>query len=273
MASPPPSPYALGATEPEHERLIWQAHRAAPATERLFREAGIGPGQRVLDIGSGVGDVALLLARLVGPSGEVLGIEREAASIAKARARVAEARLPNVIFTQSDVGDIPPGKPFDAAVGRFIMMFLPDPAAVLRSLAKVVRPGGVLAFLEPSWGPVTTLLTPLPLWSRAAELVVETFRRTGANPEMGPDLYTVFQKAGLPAPTMRLEMPMGKDPDFAEWFCGLVRTLGSQMRELGLPVESLGNLETLRERMQAEVDAAPTLAAWMAPVGAWARKP
>jgi ubiquinone/menaquinone biosynthesis C-methylase UbiE len=71
----PVSPYALGSTDAEHERLIRQAARLAPLTERLFREAGIGPGQRVLDLGSGVGDVAMLVARLVGPSGEVVGIE------------------------------------------------------------------------------------------------------------------------------------------------------------------------------------------------------
>ena len=273
MPTQPPSPYALGSTEAEHERLIWQAHRAAPATERLFREAGIGLGQRVLDIGSGVGDVALLLAGLVGPSGEVVGIERETTSIAKARARVAEARLHNVTFTQSDVGDIPDGKPFDAAVGRFILMFLPDPPAVLRSVVKVVRSGGVVAFLEPSWAPVLARLVPLPLWSRTAGLIQDTFLRTGANPEMGIDMYTAFQTAGLPPPTMRLEMPLGKDPDFAEWFYGLVRTLQPQMREIGLPVEALGSLDTLLERLQAEVEASPTLAAWMAPVAAWARKP
>ena len=81
------SDYALGYTNAEHERLIRQATRIAPVTERLFREAGIGPGQRVLDLGSGVGDVAMLAARLVGPSGEVVGIERDASSIALAEAR------------------------------------------------------------------------------------------------------------------------------------------------------------------------------------------
>src|SRR5712691_8101354 len=113
------SPYALGSTDAEHERLIWQAARVAPITERLFCEAGIGLGQRVLDIGSGVGDVAMLAARLVGPSGEVVGIERDARSIARARARVTEAALRNVSFTQSDVSQIPDSEPFDAAVGRF----------------------------------------------------------------------------------------------------------------------------------------------------------
>src|SRR3989440_9167449 len=110
--SQPPADYALGNTDAEHERLIWQAARVAPITERLFREAGIGPGQRVLDLGSGVGDVAMLAARLVGPSGEVVGIERDASSIARANARVAEAGLRNVTFIQTDVNKITSDQPF-----------------------------------------------------------------------------------------------------------------------------------------------------------------
>jgi ubiquinone/menaquinone biosynthesis C-methylase UbiE len=75
--------YALGYTNSEHDRLIRQAARIASYTERLFLEAGIGPGQRVLDLGSGVGDVAMLLARMIGPTGEVVGIERDANSITR----------------------------------------------------------------------------------------------------------------------------------------------------------------------------------------------
>jgi ubiquinone/menaquinone biosynthesis C-methylase UbiE len=62
-ASSSTSQYVLGSTDAEHERLIRQAARLDPYTERLFRDAGIGPGHRVLDIGSGVGDVAMLVAR------------------------------------------------------------------------------------------------------------------------------------------------------------------------------------------------------------------
>jgi ubiquinone/menaquinone biosynthesis C-methylase UbiE len=146
--------YALGYTNSEHDRLIRQSARIAPYTERLFRESGIGAGQRVLDLGSGVGDVSMLLARIVGPSGEVVGIERDASSIARAKARVAEAGLRNVNFTQADVHQIDSDKLFDASVGRFILMFLPDPASVLRSLTRLIRPGGVLAFQEPTWIPL-----------------------------------------------------------------------------------------------------------------------
>src|SRR5438132_1861125 len=206
IGNSPASPYALGSTDTEHERLIRQAARVAPLTERLFRKAGIGPRQRVLDLGSGVGDVALLVARLVGPSGEVVGVERDTRSVARARARVAEAGLRNVSFTQSDVNQIQSSKPFDAAVGRFILMWLPNPVSVLRQLSLLVRPCVVVAFQEPSWVPVVAISTQLALWSVAASLMCETMRRSGANPEMGLALYRIFQEAGLPAPAMQMEV-------------------------------------------------------------------
>jgi len=267
------SSYVLGSTDAEHERLIRQATRVAPLTERLFREAGIGEGQRVLDLGSGVGDVTMLAARLVGSSGEVVGIDRDPRSIDRARARVMEAGLRNVVFIQSDVFQIPDDKPFDAAVGRFILMWVRDPVSVLRSLSRLVCPGGVVAFHETYWTPTLALLGPLPLWSAVASVVHETFRRSGANPDLGPALYRAFQEAGLPGPTMRLEMPLGKDPDFAQWFSDTVGTLQAQIQEFGLWPEALGDLETLRDRLQAELATSKTVAARAAYVGAWCRKP
>ncbi len=273
MTSHPSSNYALGSTDAEHERLIWQAARVAPTTERLFREAGIGPGQRVLDIGSGVGDVAMLAAKLVGPAGEVVGIERDPKSIARARARVAEAGLLNVSFTQTDVSQIPDSKPFDASVGRFILMFLPDPVGVLRSLSRLVRPGGVVAFQEPSWAPAMALLAPLPLWTATASLIHETFVRSGAMPEFGPALYRLFEEAGLPGPTMRSEMYLGKNPDIAQWYFDIIRTLRPQIQQFNLPLESVGDMDTLLERLQAAAMASDSVVALPAFVGAWSRKP
>jgi ubiquinone/menaquinone biosynthesis C-methylase UbiE len=273
IVSNPTSDYSLGSTDAEHERLIRQAALFAPFTERLFREAGIGPGQRVLDIGSGVGDVAMLAARLVGPCGEVVGIERDPRSLDRARVRMAEAGLHNVSFRQTDVSEITDSRPFDAAVGRLILMHLPDPVSVLRSLSRLVRAGGVLAFQEPYWAPVLALLAPLPLCSAAAGLIHETFQQSGANMELGLALWRVFQEAGLPEPTMRLEMPLGNDPELAQACSDLILSLRPRIQQLNLSLEPLGNLDTLSERLQAEVAASNTVVAWLAPVGAWARKP
>jgi len=266
------SPYALGSTDAEHERLIRQAAHLAPLTERLFRDAGIGPGQRVLDLGSGVGDVAMLAARLVGSSGEVVGVERDSRSITRARARVAEAGLHNVSFTECDVSQVQSAKPFDAAVGRFILQFVSDPVAVLLGLSQLVRPGGVLAFQEVSYGPFLLLSAHLPLWSAGVSLIHEAFQRAGANTEIGLALNRIFQEAGLPAPTMRMEILLGSHPDFTRWIYDLLCTLRPQIEKQNLSLEPLGDFETLPARLQSEVAASKSVVPFVALVGAWSYK-
>jgi ubiquinone/menaquinone biosynthesis C-methylase UbiE len=263
--------YPLGHTDAEHERLIRQAARVAPITERFFREAGITQGQRVLDLGSGVGDVAMLVARMVGPSGEVVAVERDRNSVAKASARVTDAGFRNVSFNESNVNEILGEKPFDAAVGRFILMYLPDPVATLRSISQVVRPGGVIVFQEPTWVPVITQLTQLPLWLATASFIDKTMR-TSANHDMGTELYQTFVEAGLPEPTVRMELPMGREPYLAQWYYDTLCSLRPQIEQLQMPVESLGSLDTLVQRLQDEVAKSKTVACWFASVGAWCRK-
>jgi len=263
--------YPLGHTDSEHERLIRQAARVAPITERFFREAGIGPGQRVLDLGSGVGDVAMLVARLVGPSGEVVAIERDRNSIAKASGRVTEAGFHNVTFNESNVDEIADENPFDAAVGRFILMYLPDPVAALRSISQLVRPGGVLVFQEPTWGPVLAHLVQLPLWFATASLIDKTMR-VSANHDMGTELHDTFLAAGLPEPAVRMELPMGRESYLAQWYYDTLCSLRPQIEQLNLPIDSLGNLDSLVQRLQAEVAESKTVACWFASVGAWCRK-
>jgi ubiquinone/menaquinone biosynthesis C-methylase UbiE len=265
--------YPLGSTDAEHERLIRQAALLAPLTERFFREACIGPGQRILDLGSGVGDVAILAGGLVGPSGEVVGVERDTRSIARARLRVAEAGLHNVSFMQSDVCQLSGDKPFDAVVGRFILQFLPDPVAALRSLSQLVRRGGVIAFQEPSWTAILPLAAHLPLWSACASLICESLQRSGGNTEMGLAVRRIFQQAGLPAPNLQMEIPLGDDPCSARWIYDLFCTLLPQIRQLNLPLEDLGSLDTLLERIQSQVSASKNPVPCVALVGAWSRIP
>jgi ubiquinone/menaquinone biosynthesis C-methylase UbiE len=264
--------YALGYTDAEQERLIRQATLNAPHTERLFREAGIGVGHRVLDLGSGMGDVSMLVARLVGASGEVVGIERDATSIERAQARVAAAGLRNVSFLNADVNNIVTDRPFDAVVGRFILMFLPDPIFVLRSVSRLVRPGGVLAFQEPSWIPMLALGDRLPLWSCVLRSIHETILRSGANPEMGFALYSIFQEVGLPAPKMHLEIPLGSDVDFLRVISDLLCSLRPLTEQHNVSLKELGGLDTLPDRICAEIAAANTVVSIVPLVGAWSRK-
>jgi len=265
--------YHLGNTDAEHERLIRQAVRLAPITERFFREAGIGSGQRVLDLGAGVGDVAMLVARIVGPSGKIVAIERDARTIDRARARAAEAGLDNIDFVAADIPEYSPDSMFDAAVGRYILQFLPDPVATLRSVAKGIRPGGVVAFQEGSWSPFLSLSAQLPLWYACVSLLHESAVRSGVNLEMGPGLHKAFQDAGLPPPHMRLEMELASDPDFTRWVSDSLRSVLPQIRKLNLSTDALGDLDTLQERLQNEVAISNSVVPWIGLVAAWCRKP
>jgi SAM-dependent methyltransferase len=265
--------YALGYTAVEHERLIRQAALIAPITERFLREAGIGLGQRVLDLGSGAGDVSILLAKLVGPSGEVVGIERDANSIARASARVKTAGLNNVSFTQAEVNNIASAKPFDAVVGRFILMFLPDPLLVLRAVTRLVHPGGLLAFQEPTWIPMLAMAAHLPLWSRVVGAIHETFLQSGVNPEMGIQLCRDFQEIGFPAPKMHFDMLLGADASLISIFSDLMSSVRPLAEQYSVPTDQLGDVDTLPDRIQTEIASANTVTGFLPIVSAWSRKP
>jgi Methyltransferase domain len=181
--------------------------------------------------------------------------------------------LRNVNFTQTDVNQIVDDKPFDAAVGRFILMFLPDPVSVLRSVTQLVRPGGVLAFQETSWIPLLALGAQLSLWSRVLCSIHETLSRCGANPEMGLALYRLFQEVGLPAPSMHLDIPLGSDVDFTRVISDLFCSVRPVAQRHNVSLEELGDFDTLPDRIRAEVAAANTVVSIVPLVGAWSRKP
>jgi len=267
--------YVLGYTSAEHERLIRQAALIAPITERFFRQAGIRRGQRVLDLGSGVGDVSMTVARVVGPTGEVVGIERDHASIALAEARAKAAGFHNVGFERGDLtslSELRMDKPFDAAVGRFILMFLRDPGSVLRSVVRMVREGGVIAVQEVSWRPMLALGARLPLWSRVLGAIHQTLLRSGANPEMGLDLYRVFQHIGWPSPEMHMDIILGSDPAITDVILGVLRSLLPLAERECVPLAELGDLKTLPERIQNEIAAANTVVSVVSMVSVWSRK-
>lgn len=264
--------YVLGSTNTEHERLIRQAAIFDPISERLFREAGVGPGQRVLDVGSGLGDVSMLIARLVGPFGHVIGVDNDASTIAKAKERVAKAGFPNVSFTESDVGQIPRGESFDSIVGRLILEFLPDPGAVVKSLVDLLRPGGILAIQDAWWGPLLLVSADLPVRSKCATLIYQAFQSSGANVDMERVLFRTFQGAGLPAPTIKIEVPAGGDPDLIRWTYDLFCSLMPRMRQNNLPIDEVGDIRTLQERLDAELAAGGMFCTTIGLVGAWSRK-
>src|SRR6185437_15400640 len=184
-ATSPGSTYVLGHADAEVQRLLLQGRLYDHYTEHALRLAGLRPGMRVLDIGSGPGDVSFVAARLVGPTGTVLGVDAAPAMVELARARAHEKGLSTVCFIQDAVDGISLDEPVDAVIGRLILMHLPDPAATLRRLSSFVRPGGVVAFSE---NDITGAhgVPDTPLFRRVTGGIVRAFEAMGSSRGSAP---------------------------------------------------------------------------------------
>jgi len=247
--------YVLGRTVAETRRLAFQGDFQSEFTRQLFDAAGIGPGMRVLDVGSGAGDVALLAAEMVGPEGAVVGIDVNPAVLATARARVEAAGRSNVTFVDGDVGLAAPEGPFDAVVGRLVLMYLRAAAATLRSLARRVRPGGVIAFQEFSFGPESMAqFPPSPLWQQVWGWLRATFLRAGVDEWMGYRLHQLYLSAGLPAPRMQAASAVGGGPDWGGYqYAELtVRSMLPSMTAFGIAAAEEVDVDTLAARLRDE---------------------
>ena len=204
--------YLLGHSPSESRRLVEQAKLLAPITRRFLLEAGILPGMRVLDVGSGLGDVALLVAEIVGPEGEVVGVDTSAAAIAAASARSLSLSRRNISFATGDPAFLTFVQPFDAVVGRYVLLFQKDPASMLRALHAKLVPAGVIAFHELDWQGARSFPTA-PTFDQCCRWAAEALRLGGADTHVGSKLYAAFGRAGFPPPTMRVEAIAGGPDD------------------------------------------------------------
>lgn len=266
--------YPLGSSDAETRRLMRQADLFAPMTRRLFIDAGISPGMRVLDLGSGAGDVALLAADLVGPTGEVVGVDKDPSVLETARDRAAATGASHVAFIEADLATFEPPGEFDALIGRFILMYQPDPAAAIRRLLPFMRPGGRIAFAEFDFGHVIAL-PEVPIQTQILEWWRTTLERTGMEARMGPKLYGAMLDAGLPEPEMTAEALIGgaaTSPGPPIW-ASVVRSILPVMVRLGIATEAEVDIDTLEERFHAEAIGLRACLSCPLLVGAWSRVP
>ena len=133
---------------------------AEPGTRRLLEDAGVGPGMRVLDLGTGAGDVALIAAELVGPTGSVVALDQNPEILQTAYHRSQAAGLDQITFVAGDLHTAELAGQFDAIVGRLVLMYVPDAAEVLSRLSTQLRAGGLVAFQDFNLSPASVRSAP-----------------------------------------------------------------------------------------------------------------
>jgi len=265
--------YVLGHSDRELSRLKAQACLLETTTQGFLREAGISEGMRVLDIGSGAGDVAFLAGELVGSLGTVVGVDRVAAAVAAATARAQELGLGNVSFREGDPTRLSFDQPFDAVVGRYVLLFQADPSAMLASVVDHVRPRGLVVFHEPDWVSARSV-PPAPTYDRCRRWLHEVFVSSGMDDNMADKLYGIFVRAGVKAPAMRMQTFIGRGAaadDFLEALADLITTLAPQIEHLGLATNKEIDITTLAARMKDEAATNGSLIIGRSEVVAWGR--
>jgi ubiquinone/menaquinone biosynthesis C-methylase UbiE len=268
------SRYALGHSEQELERLSRQAEVFEPFTRQLFQQARITRGMRVLDVGCGSGDVALLASELVGPSGKVIGADQAISAVKRATERARARQIGNVQFFEGDPTEMQFDRPFDAVIGRFVLMYYPDPVDAIRKLAGHVRDGGLIVFQEFDMANCRSL-PPAPTFERIIAWIKQTLIATGARTQLGSQLYSVFVDAGLPGPSMRMDAVIGGRPDCPafELMAEVTGSLLSTMEKLKIATSKEVDISNLVKRMREEVIGARGVVVSPGLIGACSRKP
>lgn len=246
--------YVLGHAEQERERLERQGAFLRPLTRALLLRAGLRPGMRVCDLGCGVGDVTLLAAEIVGPTGSVLGVDREAAALAQAQSRAAARGCAHARFVAGDEHTLAREGPFDAAVGRLVLIHQRDVEAVVQAAVRAVRPGGVVAFHEVDLDAGHWSSAPNPLlaqlWRHVDGLVEHgVFPR-----ELARRVQGAMESAGLRDLLVTREGPQVRGDDRAAnaWITGFARSIAAPVQRLGIARPDDAPIDALLARVTGD---------------------
>jgi 2-polyprenyl-3-methyl-5-hydroxy-6-metoxy-1,4-benzoquinol methylase len=271
--------YSLGHSDGEIRRLELQGGLLAPTTERVLCLAGVKTGMRVLDIGTGAGDVAMIAAKLVGPSGTVLGIDRAPSILEHARNRADAKGLAQIEYQAADLADFHHPELFDAVISRNTIGHNRDRVDFLRRSMAFARPKGIIAVMEvalpePDLPQIKTghrwSDPPVSLYDEVMDFCMAAFVLAGGRPATGSHLVRLFHEAQLSEPILiRDEPTCGPNSPMPEIACLMLGSLMAILEKHGLTTEAAIKPHTLLGRMQTAVAEAHSQLRQANIVGAW----
>lgn len=223
-----------------HHDSVLRSHRWRTAQNSAgYLLDRLTPGMSVLDVGCGPGSITADLAALVAP-GSVIALDREPKIVEEALDVASRRGLDNVVGTSGDIYalDVPGGR-FDVVHAHQVLQHLSDPVAALVEMARVTRPGGIVAARDADYGAMTWYPAD-PRLDRWMAMYQEVARSNAAEPDAGRRLLAWANEAGLTDPVATASVWCFSDADDRSWWGGLwadrvVRSsLAAQALELGL---------------------------------------
>jgi len=186
-----------------YDRLLLLARASWPDTAALFGRAGIQPGMKCIDLGCGGGEVTFEMARLVGHSGSVTGVDMDEVKLDLARKAVVQRGVSNVEFLARNVNNWDEPDSYDVVYARFLLQHLSEPVNLLRRMWAAVRPGGRVIVEDPDFDG-WCCDPPNDGFDFFVRAYAEAIRRRGGDHASGRKMYRYFLEAGIPAPQVAI---------------------------------------------------------------------
>jgi ubiquinone/menaquinone biosynthesis C-methylase UbiE len=198
--------YVLATGAAAVRRLLMLHDIYSPAGRRILLRAGLKPGMRVADFGCGIGVVTSMLAEMVGPFGSVTGIDVNGAQLEQAADLCRHRNLTNVTFQEADACATGlPRETFDLVYCRFLLLHLTDPAACLREMRDMLKPGGILVVEDGDIASAGSI--PRTMLDTGVEYFLRLGRMRGLNYSLAKDLYHLVKAAGFADPEIEIHQP------------------------------------------------------------------
>jgi ubiquinone/menaquinone biosynthesis C-methylase UbiE len=197
-----PTPeYVLGTDEQELQRLGLQHRLWSAAAHEAWERARIQPGMTVLDIGCGPGHATLDLAEIVGPRGRVTGIDESPKFLKHLQDQADARRLTNVERILADAQHLEtlklPDASVDFAYARWVLCFVKDPEAIVRGVARILKPGGRFVVQDYFHYESMTIAPKRPSFTKVIDAVAKSWRERGGDPDIVGRLPAMFSAHGL----------------------------------------------------------------------------
>jgi len=196
--------YVLGTNDDELVRLGFQHRAWAQYAFAIWEEAGFAAGKTILDVGCGPGFGTMDIARIVGPTGKVIAADASARFLEYLRAQADGQKVRHVETILTDVQDLDlPPSSIDGAYARWVLCFVKDPAAVVKAVAKALRPGAAFAVQDYFNYAAITLAPRSAIFTRVIHAVIASWVDHGGDPDLIARLPALMQECGLQVRTVR----------------------------------------------------------------------